>query len=103
MAERGIRDRATMGSRTKLGGGPRCRDDSLALDRALGTLIRGWGPSATDTMDGDTFTIMLAADSHLGYLDRDPVRGGDSFAAFEEVPLGVLRPRRCSRDFDRKR
>jgi double-strand break repair protein MRE11 len=54
-------------------------------------------------MDGDTFTIMLAADSHLGYLDRDPVRGGDSFAAFEEVPLGVLRPRRFSRDFDRKR
>ncbi|KAH8049665.1 manganese ion binding protein [Aureococcus anophagefferens] len=44
---------------------------------------------------------MLAADSHLGYLDRDPVRGGDSFAAFEEVPLGVLRPRRFSRDFDR--
>ena len=53
--------------------------------------------------DRDMFSIMLAADSHLGYLDRDPVRGGDSFAAFEEVPLGVLRPRRCSRDFDRKR
>merc|ERR1719482_1356432 len=37
--------------------------------------------------DRDMFSIMLAADSHLGYLDRDPVRGGDSFAAFEEVLL----------------
>ena len=35
--------------------------------------------------DADVFTIMVATDSHLGYCDRDAVRGSDSFAAFEEV------------------
>ena len=35
--------------------------------------------------DDDVFTIMVATDSHLGYCDRDAVRGTDSFAAFEEV------------------
>lgn len=35
--------------------------------------------------DRDTFTILVATDNHLGYLERDPVRGNDSFAAFEEI------------------
>ena len=35
--------------------------------------------------ESDTFSIMLATDSHLGYMDKDHVRGTDSFAAFEEV------------------
>jgi double-strand break repair protein MRE11 len=35
--------------------------------------------------DEDTFRIMLSTDNHLGYAERDPVRGMDSFAAFEEV------------------
>eukprot|EP00752_Nemacystus_decipiens_P013425 g11888.t1 len=30
---------------------------------------------------------MVATDSHLGYMERDPVRGKDSFAAFEEMLL----------------
>ncbi|KAF9958853.1 Double-strand break repair protein mre11a [Modicella reniformis] len=34
---------------------------------------------------GDTFSILMATDNHLGYLEKDPVRGGDSFAAFEEI------------------
>jgi len=33
----------------------------------------------------DTFSIMVATDNHLGYLEKDPVRGDDSFAAFEEI------------------
>lgn len=33
----------------------------------------------------DTLTIMVATDNHLGYIEKDPVRGDDSFAAFEEI------------------
>ena len=32
----------------------------------------------------DTFEIMISTDNHLGYLEKDPVRGEDSFRAFEE-------------------
>jgi double-strand break repair protein MRE11 len=35
--------------------------------------------------DDDTLRVMLSTDNHLGYLESDPVRGLDSFAAFEEV------------------
>ena len=50
---------------------------------------------ADDEADS-TFTIMVASDSHLGYLDKDPVRGGDSFAAFEEV---LKLSKACGADF----
>ncbi|KAF9929327.1 Double-strand break repair protein mre11a [Linnemannia zychae] len=33
----------------------------------------------------DTFSILVATDNHLGYLEKDPVRGDDSFRAFEEI------------------
>ncbi len=33
----------------------------------------------------DTLRIMISTDNHLGYNERDAVRGMDSFAAFEEV------------------
>ncbi|KAF9988968.1 Double-strand break repair protein mre11a [Mortierella antarctica] len=33
----------------------------------------------------DTFSILVATDNHLGYLEKDPVRGDDSFEAFEEI------------------
>lgn len=29
--------------------------------------------------------IMLATDNHIGYLERDPIRGQDSFDAFREI------------------
>ena len=35
--------------------------------------------------DSDTFKILLATDVHLGYAEEDPIRGNDSFEAFEEV------------------
>ena len=35
--------------------------------------------------DPDVLKIMIATDNHLGFLDKDPVRGGDSFSAFEEI------------------
>ncbi|XP_065171050.1 double-strand break repair protein MRE11 isoform X3 [Atheta coriaria] len=33
----------------------------------------------------DTFKILIATDIHLGHNEKDPVRGNDSFDAFEEM------------------
>ena len=35
--------------------------------------------------DENTLRILLSTDNHLGYLERDPIRGDDSFAALEEI------------------
>ncbi|KAI8320589.1 DNA repair exonuclease [Martensiomyces pterosporus] len=35
--------------------------------------------------DDDTLSILIATDNHLGYLERDPIRGQDSFDAFSEI------------------
>jgi double-strand break repair protein MRE11 len=36
-------------------------------------------------MDDSIVRILIATDNHLGFLEKDTVRGDDSFAAFEEV------------------
>ena len=33
----------------------------------------------------DVLTILVASDMHLGYAERDPIRGEDSFVTFAEV------------------
>ncbi|KAJ2780578.1 meiotic recombination [Coemansia javaensis] len=33
----------------------------------------------------DTLSVLVATDNHLGFLERDPIRGQDSFAAFGEI------------------
>jgi double-strand break repair protein MRE11 len=33
----------------------------------------------------DILSILVATDNHLGYQEKDPIRGGDSFEAFEEI------------------
>eukprot|EP00940_MAST-03C_sp_MAST-3C-sp2_P002162 g2162.t1 len=38
-----------------------------------------------DNADPNVLRILLATDNHLGYLENDPVRGNDSFVAFEEI------------------
>jgi double-strand break repair protein MRE11 len=38
-------------------------------------------------MDNDILRILVSTDNHLGYAERDPVRGMDSFSSFEEVLL----------------
>ena len=38
-----------------------------------------------DVLDENTLRIMVSTDNHLGYAEKDPIRGLDSFAAFEEV------------------
>ena len=45
--------------------------------------------SSNDPGD-NTLRILLSTDNHLGYLEKDPIRGMDSFAALEEV-LSVAR------------
>ena len=44
--------------------------------------------------DENTLRILLSTDNHLGYLERDPIRGLDSFAALEEV-LSIARQHKC--------
>jgi double-strand break repair protein MRE11 len=33
----------------------------------------------------DTLRILVATDNHLGFMERDPIRGNDSFVTFEEI------------------
>ncbi|KAL1925579.1 uncharacterized protein VTP21DRAFT_462 [Calcarisporiella thermophila] len=37
------------------------------------------------SQDDDAFTILVATDNHVGYLEKDPIRGQDSFTSFEEI------------------
>lgn len=46
--------------------------------------------------DSSTFKILLTTDNHLGFAERDPRRGDDSFTTFEEV----LRAARTEHDVD---
>ncbi|KAI9345293.1 putative meiotic DNA double-strand break processing-related protein, partial [Obelidium mucronatum] len=39
------------------------------------------------------FRILIATDNHLGYLEKDPIRGNDSFEAFHEI-LTIARDRK---------
>uniref|UniRef100_A0A452GG54 Double-strand break repair protein n=1 Tax=Gopherus agassizii TaxID=38772 RepID=A0A452GG54_9SAUR len=42
--------------------------------------------SRINSGDGeDTFKILVATDIHLGYLEKDPVRGNDTFVTFDEI------------------
>uniref|UniRef100_A0A8C8AL95 Double-strand break repair protein n=1 Tax=Otus sunia TaxID=257818 RepID=A0A8C8AL95_9STRI len=42
--------------------------------------------STTNSQDDeDTFKILIATDIHLGYLEKDPVRGNDTFVTFNEI------------------
>ena len=36
-------------------------------------------------MAENTFSILIATDNHLGYAEKDPVRGEDSFDTFKEI------------------
>ncbi|KAM4699523.1 double-strand break repair protein MRE11 isoform 2-T3 [Discoglossus pictus] len=42
--------------------------------------------SCNSTLDDeDTFKILVATDIHLGYMEKDAVRGNDSFVTFDEI------------------
>ena len=42
-------------------------------------------PTGLTTIAADTIRILVATDSHVGYNERDPIRGDDSARTFEEV------------------
>ncbi|KAH8112242.1 DNA repair exonuclease [Phellopilus nigrolimitatus] len=42
-------------------------------------------PSFQQQYAEDTIKILLATDNHIGYLERDPIRGRDSINTFEEI------------------
>ncbi|KAI0330035.1 DNA repair exonuclease [Cubamyces sp. BRFM 1775] len=42
-------------------------------------------PSIRNEYADDTIKILLATDNHIGYLERDPIRGQDSINAFKEI------------------
>ena len=35
--------------------------------------------------DEDKIRVLVATDTHIGYMERDPIRGNDSFESFEEI------------------
>ena len=35
--------------------------------------------------DEDTFKILIATDVHLGYLEKDAIRGADTYTTLEEI------------------
>ncbi|KAJ8256735.1 hypothetical protein COCON_G00188870 [Conger conger] len=42
--------------------------------------------ASENTMDDeDTFKILIATDIHLGYLEKDAIRGNDTFVTFDEI------------------
>lgn len=45
----------------------------------------GGGGASSSADDDDIVRIVISTDNHVGFMERDPVRGHDSFIAFEEV------------------
>ncbi|KAM6987203.1 double-strand break repair protein MRE11 [Tautogolabrus adspersus] len=41
--------------------------------------------SESNLDDEDTFKILIATDIHLGYLEKDAIRGNDSYNTFDEI------------------
>ncbi|KAK1740259.1 double-strand break repair protein MRE11 family protein [Skeletonema marinoi] len=80
---------------------PRQPDDNVEDDEPQNTTTAAASPAdnASETShhnnsgnnnndnhpDENTLRILLSTDNHLGYLEKDPIRGNDSFAALEEV------------------
>ncbi|CAE6351710.1 unnamed protein product [Rhizoctonia solani] len=42
-------------------------------------------PPISDELPDDTIKIMLATDNHIGYNERDPIRGQDAMNTFKEI------------------
>ncbi|KAE8991665.1 Double-strand break repair protein [Phytophthora fragariae] len=41
--------------------------------------------AAAGPREADTLRVLLSTDNHLGYAEKDPVRGNDSFRSFREI------------------
>ncbi|KAJ2173919.1 meiotic recombination [Coemansia sp. RSA 560] len=60
-------------------------DQYEAHIRQLQKLVEKPPIPSLETDNEDTLSILVATDNHLGYMERDPVRGLDSFSAFGEI------------------
>jgi len=58
-----------------------CTDVLLPLHSALGAQHTQADAAPEDSV----INILVASDLHLGYLEKDPIRGEDSFVTFNEV------------------
>ena len=72
------------------GEGPTAGSSKRSAARAPAANSRNAPPeddasSQQEEEEDSVMKILLSTDNHLGYLERDAVRGNDSFAAFEEV------------------
>ena len=47
--------------------------------------VQSQNSDLTQQEDPSSFRIMIATDTHLGYLENDQIRGDDSFNSFEEI------------------
>jgi double-strand break repair protein MRE11 len=41
--------------------------------------------SLTQSLDAETIRILISTDNHVGYNERDPIRGDDSWKSFHEI------------------
>ncbi|GAN00779.1 double-strand break repair protein MRE11A-like [Mucor ambiguus] len=55
------------------------------MSQASSTSTPGGTSGTIHQDDEDAFRILIATDNHIGYLERDPIRGQDSFQTFEEI------------------
>lgn len=59
-------------------------DGASPVARPSSTPASGVSSAAASAGRGDIFKILICTDNHLGFAEGDQIRGGDSFAAFEE-------------------
>ncbi|XP_053507567.1 double-strand break repair protein MRE11 isoform X3 [Ictalurus furcatus] len=57
---------------------------SVSVDVSTGDVIN-MTSSGNTIDDEDTFKILVATDIHLGYLEKDAIRGNDTFVTFKEI------------------
>eukprot|EP01133_Synstelium_polycarpum_P007728 gene7728-9058_t len=62
-------------------------DDSPPASPQKGTqkIPLGETEGSDPKMKASIMRVLVATDNHLGYLERDPIRGDDSFNSFEEI------------------
>ncbi|KAL1259980.1 hypothetical protein QQF64_007807 [Cirrhinus molitorella] len=85
---------------SRQGGGRRRKLTDLALDQVIkrkkiGRLnffnsviifsVYNMASAGNPVDEEDTFKILIATDIHLGYLEKDAIRGNDTFVTFDEI------------------
>lgn len=56
-----------------------------SIKKEQDSIVKVKSESSSRGPDDNTMRILVSSDNHLGYMEKDPLRGEDSFKAFEEV------------------